>query len=151
MDAYYTCGPLVREDALALTALTQLTRLVLDGTLHGVGTAVATALARSLQQLQSLDLSYCKLDLGSTEGLACLEAIGRLTQLTQLKLSGNEGLTQHGLMQLKGLSRLEQTACSALGYCAGVTREALAAFWAAVHAQQLQLPALGFWLSMLRQ
>jgi hypothetical protein len=67
---------LLRGDALALTALTRLTRLVLTGAEHEVGTAVATALARSLQQLQSLDLGYCGLQLGSAEGVACLEAIG---------------------------------------------------------------------------
>jgi hypothetical protein len=109
---------LVRGDALALTALTGLTRLVLYRAEHGVGTAVATALARSLQQLQSLDIRDCCLQLGSAEGLACLEVIGRLTQLTQLSLGGCEDSTQHGLMQLMGLSRLQRThgydLCSAL-------------------------------------
>jgi hypothetical protein len=140
-DTYFKFN-LVRGDALALTALTRLTHLRLFGAEHGVGTAVATALARSLQQLQSLDLYCCSLQLGSAEGLACLEAIGRLTQLTELRLSCNEGLTQQGLMLLTGLSRLEQ-----LGYhdlcnhvsnsAAQVTDEEMAAFWAAVHAQRL--------------
>jgi hypothetical protein len=128
---------LLRGDALALTALTGLTRLVLARAEHGVGTAVATALARSLQQLQSLDLTYCCLQLGSAEGLDCLEAIGRLTQLTELRLYGNKGLTQHGLMQLTGLSRLEQAACPYMCYDTEVTTEALADFWAAVRAQRL--------------
>jgi hypothetical protein len=131
---------LLSADALALTALTQLTRLVLANAKNGVGTAVATALACSLQQLQSLDLGYCYLNLGGAEGLACLEEIGRLTQLTRLRLSGNQGLTQHGLMQLTGLSRLEQLANIDLYSnmrCGHVTDEALAAFWAAVHAQRL--------------
>jgi hypothetical protein len=127
-------------DALALTALTRLTRLVLAGAGDGVGTAVATALARSLHQLQSLDLGYCCLQLDGAEGFALLEAIGRLTQLTRLSLSGNhsEGLwfTEHGLMQLTGLSRLEQGACGDL--CSGmdVPDDELTAFWAAVHAQR---------------
>jgi hypothetical protein len=101
---------LVRGDGLALTALTRLTRLVLADVQHGVGTAVATVLARSLQQLRSLDLSCCCLRLGSAERMACLEVIGRLTQLTWLSLSGNQGSRQHGLMQLTGLSRLGQAA-----------------------------------------
>jgi hypothetical protein len=130
------------DDALALTALTGLTRLDLWGAQHGVGTEVATALALNLKQLQSLDLGYCDLQLDSAEGSACLEAIGGLTQLTQLGLADCEGLTQHGLMQLTGLSRLQKDACLALGHwddehwddeqC-----EALTAFWAAVHAQRL--------------
>jgi hypothetical protein len=110
----YVNPQLVRGDALALTALTRLTRLVLAGAQHGVGTAVATALACSLQQLQSLDLGDCGLQLGGAEGLACLEAIGSLTQLTSLRLSGNAGLTLHGLMQLTGLSRLEEAAFGGL-------------------------------------
>jgi hypothetical protein len=147
----YVNPQLVRGDALALTALTGLTRLVLAGAQHGAGTAVATALARSLQQLQSLDLGDCCLQLGGAEGLACLEAIGRLTQLTRLRLSGNAGLTMHGLMQLTGLSRLEAAAfgglCSAAtddcdgGLCGDVqvmdADEALEVFRAAVHGQRL--------------
>jgi hypothetical protein len=102
---------LLRGDALALTTLTRLTRLDLSLTHHGVGTAVATAVARSLQRLQDLDFCHCCLQLGGAEGLACLEAIGSLTQLTSLRLGGNEVLTQHGLMQLTGLSRLDQAVC----------------------------------------
>jgi Leucine-rich repeat (LRR) protein len=102
---------LLRGDALALTALTRLTRLVVARVRHGVGTTVSTALACSLPQLQSLDLSYCCLRLGTAEGFACLQAIGRLTQLTWLSIKGNEGLTQHGLMQLTGLSRVNQAGC----------------------------------------
>jgi hypothetical protein len=65
-----------------------------------------------------------------------LEAIGRLTQLTRLILIGNEGLTQQGLMQLTGLSRLQQEWCGRLCSAGQVTREALSDFWAALHAQQ---------------
>jgi hypothetical protein len=142
-DEFYKLN-LVRGDALALTALTNLTRLVLLRAWHGVGTAVATALARNLQQLQSLDLGYCCLQLNGAEGFALLEAISRLRQLTQLSLSGNVGLTQHGLMQLTGLSRLDWAASSfrdedddTCRTDTEVTDEALAAFWAAVHAQRL--------------
>jgi hypothetical protein len=107
---------LLRGDALALTALTRLTRLDLCGARHGVGPVVATALARSLQQLQDLNLGFCSLQLSSAKGLACLEAIGRLTQLTWLSLYGNGGeLTQQGLMQLTGLSRLDPAARRWLG------------------------------------
>jgi hypothetical protein len=120
-------------DAFALTALTRLTRLNLARAQHGVGTAVATALACSLQQLQSLNLGDCCLQLDGAEGLACWKAIGRLTQLTQLNLSGNEGLTQHGLMQLTGLSCLEQEACEFMCDATQVTGGVLTAFWAAVH------------------
>jgi hypothetical protein len=134
----YPRKKLMRGDALALTALTSLTRLVLDGAEHGVGTAVTTALALNLQQLQSLHFGGCCLQLGSAEGVACLEAIGRLTQLTQLSFWGAEGLTQHGLMQLTGLSRLQRAACVDLCYeDMQVTDEAMASFWAAVHAQRL--------------
>jgi hypothetical protein len=131
------CLNLLDGDALALTALTRLKRLVLAGAEDGVGTAVATALARSLQQLQSLDLRECCLQLGNAEGLACLEAIGRLKQLTQLRLSCNENMPQHGLMQLTGLSRLEHAACGGLCGYKQVSDEALTAFWAAVDAQRL--------------
>jgi hypothetical protein len=127
---------LLHGDALALTALTPLTRLILHGAKHGIGTGVATALARSLRQLQSLDLGDCCLQLDGAEGLACLEAIGRLTQLTRLILVGNEGLTQQGLMQLTRLSRLQQEWCGHLCSAGQVTHEALSDFWAAVHAQQ---------------
>jgi hypothetical protein len=128
---------MVRGDALALTALTGLTRLVLFRAAHGVGTTVATALALNLKQLQSLDLGYCCLQLGSAEGSTCLEAVGCLTKLTQLSLSGCEGLTQHGLMQLTGLSRLQRAACECMWLDIEVTQEGWTAFWAAVHAQRL--------------
>jgi Leucine-rich repeat (LRR) protein len=129
---------LLPGDAPALTALSRLTCLDLAMAKHGVETAAATALARSLQQLQSLDLSYCCLQLGSAEGSACLEAIGRLTQLTRLSLDGNEGLMQHGLMQLTGLSCLDQQECYDLCSDLLVTDPAaMTTFWAFVHAQRL--------------
>jgi hypothetical protein len=116
-------------DALALTALTSLQRLNLDGAGNGVGTAVATALAGSLQQLQHLDLGSCGLQLGNAEGMACLEAIGRLTRLTHLGLSYNLGLAQQSLVPLTGLSRLQQF--DVTGWDT-IPEKRLQAFWAAV-------------------
>jgi hypothetical protein len=120
---------LSRGDAIALTALTRLTSLNLTNTRHGVGTAVATALARNLQQLQSRYLHDCCLQLGGAEGLACLEAIGSLTQLTWLNVGWNYGLglTQHGLMQLTDLSRLHHLAREHLSRVAQMTDEAMTA------------------------
>jgi hypothetical protein len=105
-------------DAKTLTALSSLTRLVICGAAHGVGPIAATALANNLTQLQLLALVDCDLQLGTAEGLACLNAVGcKLMQLTYLDFSGNPaaGLKQQGLMQLTGLSRLQQ-----LGDCDGV-------------------------------
>uniref|UniRef100_A0A383VKY4 Uncharacterized protein n=1 Tax=Tetradesmus obliquus TaxID=3088 RepID=A0A383VKY4_TETOB len=100
-------GKLAPGDVIALTTLTSLTRLHVWSAEHGVGAAAATALAGALQQLQHLCMYNCKLQLDSAEGLACCEAIGRLTQLMQLDLSSNR-LTQQGSMQLAGLSRLQE-------------------------------------------
>lgn len=79
-------------------ALTGLTRLVLAGLGGGVGDKAAVAVARSCRQLQHLDLSDCSLGSG-----ACVAEIGRLTQLTKLRLEGNAGITRQGLMQLQHL------------------------------------------------
>jgi hypothetical protein len=108
---------MARGDALALTALTGLTRLQLEFItvefdrkyhVHPEGKAAATALARSLTQLCGLVLEGCGYDMGSEEFLA---AIGRLQRLTELRLGG-DGLTPQGLMQLPasvtGLSRLQR-------------------------------------------
>jgi hypothetical protein len=96
---------LAPDDVLALTALRTLTRLDLSCQGDGIVTAAAAALASSLTQLQHLDLQDCGLQLGTAEGLACLQAIGRLTQLTYLNLR-HSGLTQHGLLQLTTLQCL---------------------------------------------
>jgi hypothetical protein len=113
---------------LALTALTSLTKLRIVDATHRVGSAAATTLARELLQLQHLDLSRCGLQLDSAEGLACLEAIGRLTQLTCLGLQNNPEITQQGLMQLTGLSRLQELHVQA-------SLEVLEAFWAELRGQ----------------
>jgi hypothetical protein len=127
---------LAAGDAQALTALSSLTWLGLGGAGAGVGTAAATALANSLKQLQGLDLSGCGLQLDTADGMACLQAIGsRLTQLTCLSLLNNPGLTRYGLMQLTGLSRLQELDVDRDG--AEVTDEVLQVFWAALRRQQL--------------
>jgi hypothetical protein len=73
-----------------------------------MGAAAAMALADSLTQLQHLGLWDCELQLGSVEGMVCLQAIGRLSQLTSLDLTNNPGLPQQGWMQLTGLLRLKE-------------------------------------------
>jgi hypothetical protein len=107
---------LASADAKVLMALSNLTHLGWRGcTWHGtqlisgVGTTAAPAmmLAVMLTQLQHLDLHGCGLELGTAEGIACLQAIGRLTQLTWIDLSYNTELKQQGLMQLTGLIHLQ--------------------------------------------
>jgi hypothetical protein len=68
-------------DALALTALTNLTRLVMNGLDAGVGSAAAAALMQSLTQLQHLDLRDCEVDTAE-----CEMRRKQLVQLTQLLL-----------------------------------------------------------------
>jgi hypothetical protein len=125
---------MVPGDALALTALTGLTSLKVDRGQAGFGTAAATALAGSLKQLRHLQLDECEVNLGSC---AFLAALGQLVQLTQLQLQYNcGGITQQGLMQLTGLSRLQQLRVSS--WHEGVTDEVLRAFWAAIQRQLQQ-------------
>jgi Leucine-rich repeat (LRR) protein len=116
-------------DALALTALTGLTRLAIGQTGRGVDDFAATAIASSCQQLRYLTLSQC--DLGS---MACLAAVGNLTQLTGLWLDGNEGLTRQGLMLLTGLKQLQVLGIDRHPWVLdpGVTEESVNSFWAAV-------------------
>ncbi|KAF6263254.1 hypothetical protein COO60DRAFT_486948 [Scenedesmus sp. NREL 46B-D3] len=101
-SGFYSASHLVRGDALALSALTGLTRLVLEGARQGVGSLAATAIAGSCMQLHHLELRDC--NLGS---MASLANVRHLTQLTELRLEGNSGLTQQGLMLLTGLKRLQ--------------------------------------------
>jgi hypothetical protein len=95
------------DDALALTALTNLTRLVLHDDADGVTDMTASALACSLKQLRVLDLSSKhpgnSRRLGS---MVCLAAIGHLSQLTSLILGGAQGLTRQGFMLLLPAPRL---------------------------------------------
>ncbi|KAF6251045.1 hypothetical protein COO60DRAFT_682155 [Scenedesmus sp. NREL 46B-D3] len=110
-------------DALALTALTGLTRLALRHAGAGVGEA-ATATAGSCQQLHHLDLTGCNL-----VSMACLANVAHLTQLTELRLAGNSGLTHQGLMLLTALQRLQRFD---VNRNAEVTDEVVERFWAAV-------------------
>jgi hypothetical protein len=65
---------LLDDDAMALTALTNQTRLDLSNTGFAVSDVAATALACSLRQLASLNLSDCEL-----KDMVCLAAIGSCT------------------------------------------------------------------------
>jgi hypothetical protein len=124
---------LMPDDVMALTALTNLTHLDLEGLDWAVGGPVATALAYSLKQLRYLSLSGC--ELGSRE---CLAAIGQLKQLTELRLDTaylGDLLTQEQLMQLTGLSRLQKFK---LYNTAQITDEVIANFRAALRRQQYQ-------------
>jgi hypothetical protein len=111
-------------DALALTALTGLTSLVLARVGSGVGDEAAAAIAGSCTQLCHLDLRDCDLE--------CLTNIRNLTQLTQLQLRGNAALTQQELMLLTRLTQLQQ-----LGFdrTADIADGVMDSFWAAVRGQ----------------
>jgi hypothetical protein len=103
-----TCNTRIKEgDAMALTALTALTCLVVQNVGVGVVDDAASALASSLTQLCHLDLDTCGLTT-----MACLANIGGLQQLTQLRLLGNSAVAEHGLMLLTRLTGLQQ-----LGIC----------------------------------
>jgi hypothetical protein len=98
---------LPRDDALALTALTNLTRLVLHDDTDGVTNVTASALACSLKQLRVLDLSSKKPgNSGRLGSMACLAPMGHLSHLTNLQLAGVKGLTRQGFMLLLAAPRL---------------------------------------------
>jgi hypothetical protein len=61
--------------------------------------------------------------------MACLAAIAQLTQLTELGLTGNKGLTQQGLMLLTGLKQLQTLR---VDRNAEATAAVLEEFWSAV-------------------
>jgi hypothetical protein len=119
---------LERGDALALTTLTGLTRLVLQGVGSGVGDLAATAIACSLKQLQHLDLRDCKLG-----DMACTAAIAYLTQLTQLQLQGvGDQVSEQALMLLTGLKRLQEFELKPAAEM--LSAAAIARFWTAQQA-----------------
>jgi hypothetical protein len=93
---------LLPGDLLALTALTGLTRLVMNDFNAGMSDLAANALACNLRQLQHLELRD-----GNLGDMVCLAAIAQLTQLTELNLSDNAGLTEQGLMLLTTLKHLQ--------------------------------------------
>ncbi|KAF6248735.1 hypothetical protein COO60DRAFT_1648566 [Scenedesmus sp. NREL 46B-D3] len=128
--SFSAAANLLPGDALALTALTGLTRLVLAHLEHGVGDLAACALACSLKQLRHLDLQEC--DLGD---MVCLAAIAHLTQLTELRLGCTSGFTRQRLMLLTGLTDLQR-----LGFCSDeeIRVEVMDSFWAVLQQQQQQ-------------
>ncbi|KAF6248730.1 hypothetical protein COO60DRAFT_1706822 [Scenedesmus sp. NREL 46B-D3] len=128
LSILYGSKVLTPGDALALTALTGLTRLVLRFSGAGVGDEAATALAGSCHLLRHLDFTDCHL-----VSMACLANVAHLTQLTTLQLFCNSGLTQQGLMLLTGLKRLQHLG---VDRSAKVTDEVVKSFWAAVRGQQ---------------
>jgi hypothetical protein len=132
VDLRIALPPVVeRSDALALTALTALTRLCLSDSNPtwepGVGTSAAAALCCHLKQLQHLEVEHCNILLDDEP---FLEALGQLTQLTQLQLSHNGYLTEYGLMMLAGLTNLQATQFSMNSQA---TRDR---FWEALRCQQ---------------
>jgi hypothetical protein len=80
-------------DALQLTALTNLTRLVLSNMHDGVGDAAAAAIASNLTQLRHLDLSWCELGRDGGD----LAEVEKLVHLTELRLEGNSQLSRDAL------------------------------------------------------
>jgi hypothetical protein len=64
--------------------------------------------------------------------MACLANIRYLTRLTELRLEGNAGLTQQGLMLLTGLKQLQRLGVNST---ADATDEVVSSFWAALRGQ----------------
>jgi hypothetical protein len=67
---------------------------------------------------------------------AFLAAVGQLRQLTYLNLEGNAGLTEQGLMQLTGSSRLQELHVDKPYNGGEITDEVLGSFWTALRQQQ---------------
>jgi hypothetical protein len=88
--------------AQALTDLTNLTRLSLEGCGDAVGDLAATAIALSCKELQHRDLRSCNL-----RSLECLAVMAQLRRLQELRLEGNEGFTVQGLELLSQHSSLQ--------------------------------------------
>jgi hypothetical protein len=131
-DLYiYWGSSLAPGDAEALTALTSLTSLGLVSLGSAMDDATAAALARSMPQLQDLDLGQC--ELGS---MTCLAAIAKLVHLTSLNLQdwhigvrSDSKLTRAGLMLLTGLTSLQRLR---LCWNEAVTKSVVGEYWAAV-------------------
>jgi hypothetical protein len=62
--------------------------------------------------------------------------VRNLTQLTELRLNGNSGLTRHSLMMLTNLKRLQELHVL---FRTQVTAEDVESFWAVVRQQQLEV------------
>jgi Leucine-rich repeat (LRR) protein len=114
-------------DALHLTKLTQLTLLAIDT--WPVGSVIAAALACNLTQLRWLELVECEL-----LDAAALPAIGKLTKLQHLNLSGNKfdrDYLDDCLQFLTDLRALTQLQLSSTGDYEP-SEEALDEFWSAI-------------------
>jgi Leucine-rich repeat (LRR) protein len=114
-------------DALHLTKMTQLTLLAIDT--WPFGSVIAVTLACNLTQLRWLELVECELlDAGA------LPAIGKLTKLQHLNLSGNK-MDRHELDNclqfLTDLRALTQLQLSSTGDYEP-SEEALNVFWIAI-------------------
>jgi hypothetical protein len=131
----------VPGDAPALSALTALTCLVFDESTfcnetHVLTEAEAAAYAQGLRQLQHLDLGWCEI-----ESVQCLAAVGRLRQLTELRLMSSSpaaGFTiRRGLKCMTGLSRLQQLELHPQHCMQGrPLADKVKQFWAAVQQQR---------------
>jgi hypothetical protein len=89
-----------------------------------VGDVVAIALESNLQQLRHLELTCCGLS-----SMQCLQAVGQLRHLTELRLLCFNGLSEEGLMCLTGLSNLQQLRVPSIRECGDLTDEVLSHFW----------------------
>jgi hypothetical protein len=121
--------PVAAGNAQHLSALVGLTRLSLENLWAGVGDFAAAVLMCSLTQLKALSMRSC--ELGSC---ACLAPMAKLTDLTALDFSYNNGVEQR-LLVLTSLVNLRVLAVGRAGQAAS---EVVAEFWAALHAQQQQ-------------
>jgi hypothetical protein len=86
-------------DAQWLTALTNLTRLVLCNMRDGFGDAAAAAIASSLTQLRQLNLGWCELGKDGGE----LAEAAQLVHLTELRLEGNSQMSRDALIRVMEL------------------------------------------------
>uniref|UniRef100_A0A383VYV0 Uncharacterized protein n=1 Tax=Tetradesmus obliquus TaxID=3088 RepID=A0A383VYV0_TETOB len=82
-----------------------------------------------MKHLKELAVPWSDTDFGSATLLA---AVGQMRQLTYLEVDGHKSLTQQGLMQLTGLSALQQLIVDTNDE---ITSEVLERFWAAVQQQ----------------
>jgi hypothetical protein len=125
------------DDVDALTALTMLTRLVLvnrDGGFGAFGDSNVVTLVNTLTQLKELELE--SRDMYSYQ---CMAAIGRMKQLTRLRLAGSaqwpDNASQQGLLQLSGLTNLRRLQLCSV---AEVAKEVMGSLHAALPQARVQ-------------
>jgi hypothetical protein len=124
-------GALESDDVIALTALTGLTRLHMQGARLGYNQLACTFIG-SLTELRDLTFDRCRVDFADAEFLA---GVGMLEQLTQLTLCAEYHafyLRTEGLMQLTGLCNLQELQVQQGHSGSDITEEVLEEFWAAV-------------------